>query len=366
MRRFLPLVLLLLLALPTSLFAAPPTAPGFESITAGSLRFHYRDKDAGIAAALAEQGPAALERIAEKTGVSSPRVIDVVLAPTFAEFAAVQPGTPPSWAAGTAYWERGEVYLRSRMPHLGADPIDKVFVHELVHVVLGRSFGERPIPRWLNEGAAKLFAGELDPSDHATLVQAALGGALLDLEDITGRWPRSPGRARLAYAQSSDFVAWLADRGDDVLPRVIAELSSGVDVDTALERATGQRLRALEDDWRGRITFWHALLPVIGGSGVTWGFGALVFVIAAFRRRRAFHAKVDAMEQREAAAAEERRVLAEQLAMMSPAMASGWSVASTPMPGSWHQTVVYADPGAPDAGGASDLADSDDDDPTWH
>ncbi|MCO4769418.1 MAG: hypothetical protein KDA24_05260 [Deltaproteobacteria bacterium] len=346
MRRFLPTaVLLLALALPSFASAAPPTAPGYESLTAGSLRFHFRAKDEGIAAVLAARGPAALSSIASKTGIESPRVIDVVLSPTFAEFAAAQPGTPPSWAAGTAYWERGEVYLRSRMPHVGADPIDKVFVHELVHVVLGRAFGDREIPRWLNEGSAKLFAGEMDAQGHATLVQAALGGALLDLEDITHRWPRSPGRAGLAYAQSSDFVAYLADRGEDVLPRLIAELSSGVSVDAALERATGQRLSALEDAWRGRITFWHALLPVIGGSGVTWGAGALIFLIAAFRRRRAFHTKVSAMEAREAAAEARRAAVAAQMSVHTALFGTGWSMESTPLPQGYKQTIIYTEPG---------------------
>lgn len=347
------LALLAMLAVPSFAMAAPPTAPGFETLSAGPLRFHYRSKDAGIAQALTEQGPRALAAIAERTGVSSPRVIDVVLTPTFAEFSTVQPGTPPSWAAGTAYWERGEVYLRSRMPHHGADPIDKVFVHELVHVVLGREFGDREIPRWLNEGAAKLFAGELSPQDHATLVQAALGGGLLPLDEITHRWPRSPGRAHLAYAQSVDFVAFLADQREGALPALIASLSSGVDVDTALERATGSRLSALEDAWRGRMTFWHALLPVIGGSGVTWGFGALVFLVAAWRRRRAFHSKVADMEQREEAVRLRKEAQAQLAALHSPIFATGWSQKSTPLPRGYEQTVVFVEP-------------SDSDDPIAH
>jgi|GEM_PF-409377 len=349
-RALLPALLLLLaLAVPTSAWSAAPTSDGFLTMTAGPLRFHHRAEDAGIARALAAQGPRALQTIADRTGISSPRVIDIVMTPSFAEFAAAQPGTPPSWAAGTAYWERGEVYLRTRMPHTGADPIDKVFVHELVHVVLGRAFGEREIPRWLNEGAAKLFAGELSPQDHATLVQAALGGGLLPLESITHRWPHGGGRAHLAYAQSVDFVAFLAEQRADALPSLIAHLSSGVDVDTALELATGSKLSELEDAWRGRMTFWHALLPVIGGSGVTWGFAAMVFFAAAFRRRRAFHDKVADMEERERALAEQKAALAAEAALHSPIFSTGWSLRSTPLPQGFRQTVVYVEPGEGEA-----------------
>lgn len=335
MRRPLLLLLLALSLLVTPALAAPPEGDGWMRLDAAPLQLHYRAQDAGIASALAEQAPHVLAALESRTGLRPPRVVDVVLTPTWAEFAAAQPGDPPSWAAGTAYAGRSEVYLRTRMPHLGADPIDKVFVHELVHVVLGRAFGDREIPRWLDEGAAKLFAGELSPEDHATLVRAAVGAGLLPLSSITGTWPRNPAKARLAYAQSTDFVAFIEDQREGALQRVIAELASGAELDDALTRATGRSLPDLEDDWRGQMTFWHAWMPIIGGSGVTWGLGAAIFFVAAWRRRRQFHDKVDAMAQRE----EEQRRRQELMATLL----GGWHQDSTPLPGGYHQTVVYSE-----------------------
>lgn len=327
--RLLSILFLSLLFLTSSAEAAAPSGAGWEQTRVDGLTFHHRSKDAGIAAALAEQGPAAVQEIGTRTGVSAPAHVDVVLSATFGEFAAAQPGNPPSWAAGTAYADRAEVYLRTRMPHTGADPIDKVFVHELVHVFLGQRFGDVPIPRWLNEGAAQLFAGELSPQDHATLTQAAIGGGLLPLSTITDRWPRNPNAARLAYAQSVDFVAYLADQDDDALSVVIDALARGETIDIALERGTGQPLAALEEAWRGRMTFWHAWLPVLGGSGVTWGIGSIIFIIAGWRRRRAFHLKVAAMEARE------RGLPAEE------PMAGQWQIQTTPLPEGWAATLVY-------------------------
>ena len=330
MTRLLTIVLFaLLLAAPA--LAAPPPGAHWEQTEAAGMTLHHRSRDAGIARALAEAGPGALEEIGQRTGVSAPTHIDVVLAPTFGEFAAAQPGTPPSWAAGTAYSDRSEVYLRTRMPHTGADPIDKVFVHELVHVLLGQRFDGLPIPRWLNEGAAQLFAGELSPQDHATLVQAAIGGGLLPLSTITEGWPRNPAMARLAYAQSVDFVAFLADQRADALSVTIDALARGETLDVALTRGTGRSLGDLEESWRGRMTFWHAWIPVLGGSGVTWGFGSVIFVIAGWRRRRAFHRKVAAMAERE------RRLPA------SEPMAGQWQIQTTPLPEGWGLTVVYSD-----------------------
>ncbi len=328
MARLLTLLLALLLLAPVA-EAAAPRGSGWHSNEVGSLTFHYRAKDAGIARALGEAAPAALEEIGRRTGVTAPSHIDVVLSATFADFAQAQPGNPPSWAAGTAYADRGEVYLRTRMPHAGADPIDKVFVHELVHVLLGERFAMQPIPRWLNEGAAQLFARELSPRDHATLVQAAIGGGLLPLETITDGWPRSPAMARLAYAQSVDFVAFLAEQGEDSLSIVIDALARAEPLNTALERGTGRSLEALEEDWRGRMTFWHALIPVLGGSGVTWGVGSVIFLIAGWRRRRAFHQKVAAMGARERA-----------LARCEP-RGGLWQIQTTPLPEGWGTTLVY-------------------------
>lgn len=328
MTRLLPLLLAAFLLAPAA-EAAAPSGSGWQQTEAGLLTFHYRPKDAGIARALAAAGPAAVEEIGRRTGVSAPGGIDVVLAPTFADFAQAQPGAPPSWAAGTAYARRGEVYLRTRMPRTGADPIDKVFVHELVHVLLGERFGDQPIPRWLNEGAAQLFAGELSTADHATLVQAAIGGGLLPLSSITDRWPQSPAKARLAYAQSVDFVAFLADQREDALSIVIDALARAEPLDTALERGTGRDLSALEESWRGRMTFWHAVIPVLGGSGVTWGIGSIIFMIAGWRRRRAFHRKVAAMGARERA-----------LAPGQP-LDGAWQIQTTALPEGWGATLVY-------------------------
>lgn len=328
MSRLLPLFAALFLLAPSAQ-AAAPTGGGWEQVEAGNLTFHSRPKDVGIARALAAAGPAVIEEIGLRTGVSAPERIDVVLSATFSDFAHAQPGTPPSWAAGTAYAERGEIYLRTRMPHAGADPIDRVFVHELVHVLLGERFGEQPIPRWLNEGAAQLFAGELSTADHATLVQAAIGGGLLPLSTITDGWPHNPARARLAYAQSVDFVAFLADQGEDALSIVIDGLARGETLDAALERGTGRGMDDLEESWRGRMTFWHALLPVLGGSGVTWGIGSLIFLVASWRRRRAFHRKVAAMGARELA-----------LAPSEP-LGGQWQLQTTALPEGWGATLVY-------------------------
>lgn len=293
--RFVLTLLLFLLALPAQ--AAGPQGPGWLTVREAPFTFHYRPDDAGIAADLVERAPGVVEDLQERAGLELPRHVDVVLAPDADTFSAVQPGEPPGWAAGTAWSDRGEIYLRTRLPRRGADPIQKVFVHEVVHIGVGRAFDDPP--RWLNEGLAKVLAKEFDPTSHALLARAALSGSLLSLEDITRRWPSRAGHARLAYAQSTDFISFLSNRGDDVLPGVLARLSQGEDLDRALTAATGSNLEELESQWRRRITFWHALLPVVGSSGAVWGFASVLFLIATWKQRRKFKRQMKAMEERE-------------------------------------------------------------------
>lgn len=295
--RFPLLLLLLSLALPAQ--AAAPQGPGWQNARQAPFTFHYRPADAGIVDDLLDRAPRVVEDLEARTGLTLPRHVDVVLAPDPETFAAVQPGEPPGWAAGTAWSERGEVYLRTRLPRRGADPIHKVFTHEVVHIAIGRAF-ESP-PRWLNEGLAKVLAGEFDPRSHAMLAQAALGGSLLSLDDITRRWPTRAGHAQLAYAQSTDFVAYLSNQGDLVLPDLIERLARGEELDAALLASAGRDLETLEAGWRSRITFWHALIPVVGSSGAVWGLATVIFLIAAWRQRRKFKGQMAVLEERERA-----------------------------------------------------------------
>jgi hypothetical protein len=259
------------------------------------VTFHFRPKDRGIAQALADQTPMRVAAIHDTAGLPIPAHIDVVLSPTFEDFAAAQPGDPPSWAAGTAYAARSEVYLRSRMPRVGVDPIDQVYVHELVHVFLGRSFAKGAPPRWLNEGLARLLAREFRPAEQMELTRAALAGGLLSLERLSVEWPRGSRQASLAYAQSVDFTAYLGDMGPEVLPTLITRLSEGESLEVALRKITGSGLEELEKDWSRRMTFWHAFLPVIGGSGFLWGIASAIFGVAAFRKRRSVRRRIAAM-----------------------------------------------------------------------
>ncbi|MEE2828848.1 MAG: hypothetical protein VX498_06650 [Myxococcota bacterium] len=289
------LLALLLLVAPQQVLGAAPEGAGWSRVEASPFTFHYRSVDKRTAVFLAQESPRLLADVVAQTGLPVGGPIDVVLAPDAQTFAEVQPAPPPVWAVGTAWSRQGAIYLHTRRPGSGLGSIDQVFVHETVHILLGRAWEPGHPPRWLNEGLARYVSRELTPRDHVVLARAAVAGRLLPLEDFADQWPSSAGRAHLAYIQSVNFVAFLDRSGRDVLPQLLARLSRGEGLEPALKAVTGESLSDLEGRWRGRMTFWHGVFPVLGSSTFLWGLTSILFLAAAFKRRRAVKRQIASM-----------------------------------------------------------------------
>lgn len=248
-----------------------------------------------------------VEQLMALTGIEqSPKRIQAYLAPTRDSFSAIQPGAPPEWAAGTAYPEQSLLFVC--LESHGEKSPRQVFVHEVTHVVLHWSYGESEPPRWLEEGLAQVVAGEFDLQTQVLLSRAALGGGLIPLSSLVDRWPRQPGRARVAYAQSRDFVLFVRHRhGDEAVAEMIARLADGEGVEDALLAATGTPLQELEERWRGRLKRRYAWLPVLGGSGSVWSVGAVLVVVGWARKRRIKRLRLAQMAESEARVDEVRK-----------------------------------------------------------
>ncbi len=273
------------------LFAPPAEVPeGWRTEHGVYARVHAHPDDRAVARRLARHAEAAVPRLATALGVPPGATIDVFVAPTQDRFRELQPGTPPSWADGTAWPTRGLVYLRSPRLRPGTDePLEQVLDHELIHIILGRAFAPRPVPHWLQEGAAQLLARQYTPELTERLAQGQLGDSLFSLDSLTRSFPADPVRARLAYAQSADLVAYLQNTyGEDALPTITLALAQGADVDEALHAVTGKDAIALDREWRARLSsspMWLGPLvadtTLIGGAALMLVFGGI-----AHRRRR--------------------------------------------------------------------------------
>jgi hypothetical protein len=184
-----------------------------------------------------------------------------------------------------------------------ARPLTQVLDHELVHVLLGRVFAPAEVPRWLQEGMAQVFAGEVGPEISRRISRGQLGADLYDLEQITRGFPIDARRADLAYAQSADFILWFrATYGDDALQEIVRRMAAGVSVNGAMFQVTGLPLRELNTVWLTRLETTTSVMtsPEVF-EGALWAFAAILLLVGGFMRRRAFHRRMAEWEEEEAA-----------------------------------------------------------------
>lgn len=271
---------------------APPPIPALWVREAGPYADVVGDeRDRAVLVRLSRHLESSLPRLAGQLGVPAVAGLHVYLAPDAESFAALQPGAPPDWADGTAWPQRGLIFLRAPRLRAGtASPLEQVLDHEIVHVLLGRAFGARPVPRWLQEGVAKVMANEYSPGMTDALAAGMLGDSLIPLDRLVAGFPDDPVRAQLAYAQSADLVAFLRNRwGNEGLQVLIASMAAGDGFGPALLAATGLSMNQLEEAWLGRLTSSPLWLKPLVSDGFILGVGALAFVgggALALRRRR--------------------------------------------------------------------------------
>jgi len=279
----------------------PPALPeGWTTVRGTFLRIHGPEHRTELLLRLSRHGSAAIPRLAETLQVPIGNTIHVYVADTDARFKALQPGRPPLWADATAWPGSGLVFLRDpRLRGGDLEPIEQVFDHELVHILLGRAFAPERPPSWLQEGAAQVLAGQAGPDVARELSQAHLRGGIVSLLTLERGFPRDALRAQLAYAEAADFVQYLqAEHGDGVLPRLVQASAGGQTLAAAVRTTTGQSLEEVEDAWSSRWKQSAALTvgPLAQLDGWLMGLGGVMLLIGGVLRRRRFHRRLAQME----------------------------------------------------------------------
>jgi hypothetical protein len=248
-----------------------------------------------LAANIARRAPATLAAIAaDLEGLPRPPLVEIRVVVDTSEIASVSPSPGvPEWAVGVAFAGAGVVVVAVRR---GSEMLDVLGTvdHELAHMALGAALGGRA-PRWLNEGFAYLHSSDWSLARFRTLIGMAWSGDVIPLSELDRSFPAAEQSAHRAYAQSYDFVAFLARRGrfpdadDDgnrwPFRRFLALVAAGKSTGEASLEAFGTRLSDLFDEWRRNLRSRYLMVPAeLFGLGV-WCFGALLLIIAYIRRR---------------------------------------------------------------------------------
>jgi hypothetical protein len=282
---------------------APPVPGEWETVPGLYARVSGAPEHAELLLHLARHAAVSLPRLATELDVPIGETVHVYLVGSDAEFRALQPGRPPTWADATAYPQSGAIFLRAPGVRGATDvALETVLDHELVHILIGRAFAPVDPPSWLQEGIARVYAGEFGPED-ARIIYGTSGG-LLGLGELGHAFPRDPTRARLAYAQSADFIAWLRNtHGAHTVPLLVRALAREQDLEQAVLAATGTPLPQLERAWLSRLEEGPpAWLRIFDDGGAFFlGLGAVALVGAGIARRREFNRRMIEREAEERA-----------------------------------------------------------------
>jgi hypothetical protein len=300
----------------------PEVPSDWETIPGTFARVSGDPRHATLMLQLANHAAEALPRLARELEVPIGNTVHVYLVDSDREFRALQPGAPPLWADATAYPSSGAIFLRAPGLRGVVDTsLETVLDHELIHILIGRAFAPADPPSWLQEGVARVYANEFGPEDAHII--AAHANNLLLLGELDNGFPRDPVLARLAYAQSADFVSWLRHaHGPHTVPALVRGLARDQDLETAVVAATGTPLNVLERSWLDRIQGGPpAWLKLLDHGEIFWGAGALALVGAGINRRRAFKQRM--LERDAEERAEEERLAA----LAADAARYGWRAA---------------------------------------
>ncbi|HWO21039.1 MAG TPA: hypothetical protein VNO30_19865 [Kofleriaceae bacterium] len=331
--RFAALPVVLLVALCGALVAGAPDADAAPALShaarAGRITVLAEPGLGRAARQLADSAETALARIAsDLVDLPAPRAIEVRLVEDARDLAAVAPAGrgAPAWAVGVAYPDLGVISVAVRR---GPEMLDAAATlrHELAHIALGVALGPR-VPRWLHEGFAYQHSSEWSWARMETLAGMSWLGGIIPLAELERSFPREELPAHRAYAESYDFVGFLARRGryedreDDgdrwPFRRFLAAIAHGHDVDTAAQLEFDRPLARLFDEWRASLSQRYLLMPVGLLGLAVWCLIAVLLVLAWRKRRQQNRMRLAVWEAEEAARAQKAREQAAAALIVPP------------------------------------------------
>ena len=265
---------------------------------------------------LADRAARDLARIAaDLDGLPHPATVEIRLVEQTEQLSAVSPPgrAAPRWAAGVAFPDLGVLALAMRRGGQQHD-LGKTLTHELAHLALGAAIPDAP--RWLHEGFAWQQAPEFDLGRLETLAGMAWFGGVRPLDQLERGFPAAEVPASRAYAESYDFVGFLATRGawpdasDDgdrwPFRRFLRALAGGAAMDDAAHDAYGVTMDELFTEWKSSLVRRYMLIPASVFASLLWVIAALLLVLGWWRRKRRSKAQMAAWDAEEEAASRRR------------------------------------------------------------
>ena len=285
----------------------PPLPAEYREVDQDGIRFAYHPSTRERIRPLFERVGAIRATLAGLVGVDVLRRVEVRVAAVPAEMVSLSPGEVPASATSVAFFEPRLVVMSVVGPQSSAPlDVESTLTHALAHIALDEATGGADVPLWFHEGFAFNVAESGDLSSKRALVDAAVFGRFLTLDEL----PPAAGQGGLGDAQAGDFVRFLVASRDGrsmqpALPRVLRQVKDGEPFERAVVAALGAADRATvearwSDDRARRYAFVPVLVVLLGAVGVV---AAIWFAVGRSRRARiAASAALRARRERAASA----------------------------------------------------------------
>lgn len=168
-------------------------------VSCGEHIIYYGDRGEKLAIEIEKILCRAAGDIAAGVGLEKVSPVAFIIAPDTPAFRKLHGGRLPEW---------GEAFGDSRRMIIGIDasrvllsnrPFETVVRHELSHVFLAQRTGRARCPSWFVEGIAMRQSREWTLGDQWRLALTVARDDVPRLEDLQGRFPKSSGKAAVAY-----------------------------------------------------------------------------------------------------------------------------------------------------------------------
>lgn len=288
-----------LTATPTS--SSSPSSPSSANtvLCRPELRVRGPELPAAVVDEFAALAETMVDDLRDRLGDTDCRPVTITLVSSMQQANALDPPWHlPSWAAGAAMPNERRIVVGINSNGRGQDR-ETTLRHELAHVFARSAAGGRALPRWLDEGIARVAASEHGVDDLRALAHARLGDRFLPLVALTDGFPSRPADADLAYAQAGRAVSLLEGKGKDVVPDLLARVRAGDDVDDALRAVSGRATWQLDVDVRKSVTAWAAFATIGIETDFAMAGAGMVAAFAGLRARRRQRARLLALDDDE-------------------------------------------------------------------
>lgn len=274
------------------------------SVRGAEVRLSEVDTAGKWGASMRDAAQRALPRAEARLGLKLDRAVELISLPDELTFGSYVGGNLEQVVAVARAGRCQIVINRPAWFREGPERQEQVLVHEMTHLLLGRSITGR-LPAWLDEGLAMITAGEGDfDSTWRVMVNGTLD-TLLPVEMLMDRVALGSGRQELAYAQSLSLTQFYLrqqfpeSRRPDPAP-LVARLTDPATGPRRVQLLWDPQLTAsLEYHWRQSYHIIWSVLLVLSGSSLLWAGITLLFLLAWWRKRRMARAIRERFEHEE-------------------------------------------------------------------